>query len=44
MENQETGLPEPEDQRPKSILLNWVLVALGCASVAGLAVLLPELM
>lgn len=44
MENQDSGVPEPEDQSPKSILLNWILVALGCGSVAGLAALLPELM
>lgn len=44
MENQETGLPEPEAQSPKSILLSWIFVALGCGSVAGLAALLPERM
>ena len=44
MENQDSGLPETENQSPKSILLNWVLVALGCGSVAALAALLPDLM
>ena len=29
---------------PKSILMNWILVALGCGGVAGLAALLPGLM
>jgi hypothetical protein len=33
----------PQDS-PKSILMNWILVALGCGGVAGLAALLPELM
>lgn len=44
MENQEPGLPETEDHSAKSILLNWILVALGCGSVAALATLLPDLM
>lgn len=29
---------------PRSILMNWIIVALGLGGVAGLAVLLPELM
>jgi len=44
MENQDSGAPTPQDQTPKSILLNWIIIALGLGGVAGLAALLPELM
>jgi hypothetical protein len=34
----------PTDESPKSILMNWILVAVGCGGVAGVATIVSELL